>query len=565
MKILDLYITKLCNLHCEYCYVDIGRDVQVFDSAKFLEIFDWEKYDHIKFFGGEPLLKWKEIQKIVVWIRARKPKMNFSIVTNGMLINAEKISFFKKYNISVVISVHPTPGAQDMFGLFNRQKINLDNPWFPLTFSFVLSPKYFVQNIRDITFLMKNGIKNFILLPDSSALWEWKIFALFQKVLENILRISEYFAVSIHVAFSQDLVNPAIFCKKTIFDIEAIKGCNRFKKTNLISKDFFQMMQKNLEKAGFFSIPERFFYSCPIWYFLDHYGVPPQRIAEAFVRMNAFLVEIQKKLDFKKQSITYLTIPKNSEIRFNLTKQCNLRCNYCYVDFSNEKISFDAIKNIVDYFLESGIVPSAFSFFGGEPLLEFDLLKKSVLYILDKALALNILTPCFKIATNAMLINKEIYDFLQSYDFEIHITLGGTSKNHNFFRDSSYDKVMKKLAQFQIFQNPRVIFLMMIHPEKISEIAKNYIFLQSIGCQKIYLECIYDTENIWAWKEKILQKQFLLIQHYDGSEALIIPDEQQNVFDISVEWRISDNSLGTQYDLSFKKIFNALLWNILKK
>ena len=565
MKILDLYITKLCNLHCEYCYVDIGRDVQVFDPEKFLEIFDWQKYDYIKFFGGEPLLKWKEIQQIVIWIRARKPKMNFSIVTNGMLINAEKISFFEECNISVVISVHPTPGAQDMFALFDRQKIHLNAPRFPLTFSFVLSPKYFVQNIKDITFLMKNGIKNFILLPDSSVLWEWKIFILFQKVLENILRVSEYFAVSIRVAFSQDLVNPAIFCKKTIFDIEAIKSCNRFKKTNLISKDFFQMMQKNLENTGFFSIPERFFYSCPIWYFLDHYGVPPQRIAEAFVRMNAFLVEIQKKLDFKKQSITYLTIPKNSEIRFNLTKQCNLRCNYCYVDFSNEQISFDAIKNIVDYFLESWVLPSAFSFFGGEPLLEFDLLKKSVLYILDKALALNISTPHFKIATNAMLINEEIYDFLQLYNFEIHITLGGTSKNHNFFRDSSYDMVLKKLTRFQIFQNPRVIFLMMIHPVRITEIAKNYIFLRSLGCQKIYLECVYDTENIWAWKEKILQKQFLLIRHYDDAEALIIPGKQKNIFDISVEGHISDNSLGSQYTLSFKKVFNSLLWSIFKK
>ena len=97
-----------------------------------------------------------------------------------------------------------------------------------------------------------------------------------------------------------------------------------------------------------------------------------------------------------------------------------------------------------------------------------------------------------------MLINEEIYDFLQLYNFEIHITLGGTSKNHNFFRDSSYDMVLKKLTRFQIFQNPRVIFLMMIHPVRITEIAKNYIFLRSLGCQKIYLECVYDTENIWA-------------------------------------------------------------------
>ena len=565
MKILDLYITKLCNLHCEYCYVDIGYDAKIFNPEKFLEIFDWQKYNHIKFFGGEPLLKWEEIQQIVIWIRAKKPKMIFSVITNWMLINTEKISFFEKYNISVVISVHPTPGAQKILALFENQKINLDIVWFPLTFSFVLSPKYFIQNIKDITFLMKNNVKNFILLPDSSVLWEWKLFTLFQKVLENILVISERFFPSIHVAFSQNLVNSAIFCKKTIFDIDTVKGCNRFKKTNLISRKFFEMIQKNLERAGFFSIPERFFYSCPIWYFLDHYGVPPQKIAKAFIQMNAFLVEVQKELDSKARSITYLTIPKNSEIRFNLTKQCNLRCNYCYVDFSNEKISFDVIKNIVDYFLESGILSSAFSFFGGEPLLEFPLLKRTVLYILKKTRDLKVSTPQFKIATNAILINKEIYDFLQLYDFEIHITLGGTPKNHNFFRDASYDKAIQKLVQFQIFQNPRVVFLMMVHPDKISEIAKNYIFLQSVGCQKIYLECIYDTVDLWTGKEKLLKKQFVLMKHYNDGKALIIPSEQQNIFDISVEGHISDNSLGSQYDLSFKKTFNTLLQNIFGK
>lgn len=82
MKILDLYITKLCNLHCEYCYVDIGYDAKIFNPEKFLEIFDWKKYNHIKFFGGEPLLKWEEIQQIVIWIRAKKPKMIFSVITN---------------------------------------------------------------------------------------------------------------------------------------------------------------------------------------------------------------------------------------------------------------------------------------------------------------------------------------------------------------------------------------------------------------------------------------------------------------------------------------------------
>ena len=35
MKILDLYITKVCNLNCEYCYVDLVNKEESFDLSSF--------------------------------------------------------------------------------------------------------------------------------------------------------------------------------------------------------------------------------------------------------------------------------------------------------------------------------------------------------------------------------------------------------------------------------------------------------------------------------------------------------------------------------------------------
>jgi len=50
MKILDLYITKVCNLDCEYCYVDVvKKEGKEFDVKDFTERVNLLDYDHIKF------------------------------------------------------------------------------------------------------------------------------------------------------------------------------------------------------------------------------------------------------------------------------------------------------------------------------------------------------------------------------------------------------------------------------------------------------------------------------------------------------------------------------------
>ena len=87
MKTLDLYITKLCNLNCEYCYVDLKKNENSFNYEEFSERINLLDYDHIKFFGWEPLIKWTEIVKIIEILKWKNKK--FTIVTNGLLLDSK--------------------------------------------------------------------------------------------------------------------------------------------------------------------------------------------------------------------------------------------------------------------------------------------------------------------------------------------------------------------------------------------------------------------------------------------------------------------------------------------
>ena len=230
------------------------------------------------------------------------------------------------------------------------------------------------------------------------------------------------------------LVSDKIGCKKTIFDVNTNKYCNRFQKLEYITTDFYEMVRSSLEIGGFFQCPDRFFFVCPIGFFLDHINEDSLFVATKFLQINELFTRTGREIAIVHQEVNHLTIHPH-ELRFNLTNQCNLRCRYCYVNFDNQKISSEEIIRMIQYYLEQEKSPKILSFFGGEPLLEY----KTLEYVIPTILALyakyNISAPIFRIATNALLLDNEKMKFLDQYEFEIHITSGGTSEQCNDLRD----------------------------------------------------------------------------------------------------------------------------------
>ncbi len=106
-----------CNFACSYCYSAEGRDKTVlsWDKAKIaLDYFissDRIPPQHLSLFisgGGEPLLTWDLTKQCITYAHERAQKEGFtihiSIVTNGSLLDNEKITFLREKQCSICIS-----------------------------------------------------------------------------------------------------------------------------------------------------------------------------------------------------------------------------------------------------------------------------------------------------------------------------------------------------------------------------------------------------------------------------------------------------------------------------
>jgi len=104
-----------CNYSCSYCsqsnHVPEATKTSRSDADEFLENLDWLEGapEKIELWGGEPLLYWGKIERLLPGLRERFPDATISMVTNGSLLDCAKVRFLREYRCRVTIS-HDGPG-----------------------------------------------------------------------------------------------------------------------------------------------------------------------------------------------------------------------------------------------------------------------------------------------------------------------------------------------------------------------------------------------------------------------------------------------------------------------
>ncbi|MCE5301652.1 MAG: radical SAM protein [Planctomycetaceae bacterium] len=148
-----------------------------------------------------------------------------------------------------------------------------------------------------------------------------------------------------------------------------------------------------------------------------------------------------------------------------LTQRCNLRCEYCcygqqYPELRSHgeaTLSIDVAKNVVRDFLSHQPQKCLIGFYGGEPLLEFELLQQIVWFTEELASRYDV-KPAFSLTTNGTLLTDEKIHFLVKHGFNVMVSMDGPKDIHDryrVFRDErqgqplgSYDVVRKNMARF---------------------------------------------------------------------------------------------------------------------
>lgn len=144
-------------------------------------------------------------------------------------------------------------------------------------------------------------------------------------------------------------------------------------------------------------------------------------------------------------------------LTLQVTQQCNLRCAYCAYsglycnrEHSSERMSLETAKAAIDFLLAHSDEAKKLhiGFYGGEPLLEFDLIKQCVSYVNENVEGKQV---TFGITTNGTLLTKEIVDYMVRNDFALSVSLDGSKEEHDKNRKfitgkGSFDLIMENLA-----------------------------------------------------------------------------------------------------------------------
>lgn len=180
-------------------------------------------------------------------------------------------------------------------------------------------------------------------------------------------------------------------------------------------------------------------------------------------------------------------------LTLHLTDECNLACKYCYVNQSAHTMSPETARAAVDLAARTdgscGII-----FFGGEPLLQRQLIYDTVAYAEGLGLRGKF---HFKITTNGTLLDEEFLQFSAAHRVFIALSHDGLAHDKNRLthdgaptRDA-VDRAAKLLLRYR----PYAPVMMTVAPNAVTDYAAGVEYLYGLGFR--YLICALDYAGDW--------------------------------------------------------------------
>lgn len=175
-----------------------------------------------------------------------------------------------------------------------------------------------------------------------------------------------------------------------------------------------------------------------------------------------------------------------------LTNQCNLKCKYCFVPKCKKTMTMDTYKKIIQ---EHKKTEKHLTFFGGEPLLCFDLIKDIIKYNEDNKIKLK-----YNLNTNALLLENEVLDYCIEKEFLLNVSLDGTKESNLLNRcdEVQFNKILTNIKS-AIKKNGNVIVNYVIDPNNVKNYYEGIKFLISNDITQICLMINYEAK--WTKKD----------------------------------------------------------------
>jgi radical SAM protein with 4Fe4S-binding SPASM domain len=230
---------------------------------------------------------------------------------------------------------------------------------------------------------------------------------------------------------------------------------------------------------------------------------------------------------------------------FLLTEKCNLDCIYCYEKNKNKNsktLSVDFIKDKIRKEMSSDKISNKywFTFFGGEPLFEFETICEVVDWFLKENWASHSKSVRFMADTNGTLLDNRMKKWFSTYrdHVTLSLSLDGTKSAHDLNRSNSYNNISRHFS-FLRKNWPKQPVKMTIGPETIDQTYDGVLHIHSFG-----LEVEFDVlrEDVWgddesenravaAWTEQLQKLIAFYSLHPEIPRPKVLNQKIEMLFD----------------------------------
>ena len=297
----------------------------------------------------------------------------------------------------------------------------------------------------------------------------------------------------------------------------------------------------------------------------------PEDIREAYSEIEElvkaeclFTEDIYKDyiFDFKKRP----TVVK--ALCLHIAHDCNLACKYCFAEEGEYHgrralMSFEVGKKALDFLIaNSGSRRNLeVDFFGGEPLMNFDVVKQLVAYGREQE-KLHDKKFRFTLTTNGVLLNKEVQEFANKEMANVVLSVDGRKEVHDFMRpfrggQGSYDYIIPKFKEMAESRNQTNYYVRGTFTHYNTDFASDVLNLADEGFKQISVEPVVAPESEdYAIKVSDLPK---IMEEYDRLAQEMLKREKEGrgfnffhfMIDLSggpcVAKRLSGCGSGTEY------------------
>ena len=178
---------------------------------------------------------------------------------------------------------------------------------------------------------------------------------------------------------------------------------------------------------------------------------------------------------------------------------CNLNCSYCFASqgkYHGERalMPLEVSKRAIDFLIENSGTRRNLEvdFFGGEPLMNWDVVKETVAYArsVEKAHGKNFR---FTLTTNGVLIDDEVIDFCNREMSNVVLSLDGRKEIHDATRvdlagHGSYDKIVPKFQKLVAARGGKNYYMRGTFTHRNPDFTKDVLHMADLGFTELSME-----------------------------------------------------------------------------